>query len=424
MIRLAALALLAFLLFLAGLIGYQPGFLLLALPLVAYLLAGLWGAPERVYLEANRSLSAERIHTGDQVVVTLTVTNRGALLEEVLLEDRLPDGLEVIEGSARRLVRLPAGGSVSWSYRLGGRRGYYALQHLAATVGETLGVRRVALNLETDGQLFILPPVLRLRRISIRPRRTRVYSGTIPARQGGPGVEFFDVREFQSGDSPRQINWRVTARQQEATFTNQYEQERVVDVDIVLDGRRRANQFGEHSIFEHSVLAAAALADAFLAAGNRVGLIFYGQHVRWTMPGYGKVQGEKILHALSQVEPGDSQVFGELYVPRRMLSSRSQLVVVSPLCGEDFQALADLRARGYAVLAVSPAPVDFEVAGLPLTESVRQATRIARMKRQVLLRRLAGIGIQIVDWDVALPFEQVARRALERRPPVLRGLIR
>ena len=129
-------------------------------------------------------------------------------------------------------------------------------------------------DLPTDGQLFILPPVLRLRRVAIQPRRTRIFSGTIPARQGGSGVEFFDVREYQQGDSPRWINWRATARHPQNVFSNEFEQERAADVGLILDGRHRTNDFGDRSIFENSVLATAALADTFLNAGNRVGLLF------------------------------------------------------------------------------------------------------------------------------------------------------
>lgn len=415
------LSILVFLLVASGLALGEGRILVLALPLAVFLLAGLWRAPAEVRLTALRTLSAERVLSGETVQVTLTVRNEGADLEEILLEDALPDRLEVVEGSPRLLARLPAGGSVTWTYSLRGKRGYFMLHEVRASVRETLGLSTVSQVLPTDGQLFIVPPVLRLRRVSIRPRRTRIFSGAIPARQGGPGVEFFDVREYQTGDSPRAINWHQTARHPQSIFANQYEQERVVDVGIILDGRRRVNEFGGESLFEHSVMAAAAIVDAFLSAGNRVGMLFYGKQVHWTMPGYGKVQGEKILHALSRLEPGESQVFNELYIPRRLFPAKSQLVFVSPLIPDDFRALHDLRSKGYAVLVVSPDPVAFEMSTLGQSEAIRLAQRIAHLKRQLFLRRLRGIGVQVVNWDVSQPFEQVARRELERRPMVQRG---
>jgi uncharacterized repeat protein (TIGR01451 family) len=418
------LALLIFLLLFVGLATLQPSIVALALPPILFLLAGLWRFPEEVHLRAERSLSAERVKTGDEVTVTLTISNLGSALEEVLLEDQVPDGLEVTEGSARRLGSLPAGGSVTWTYTLRGRRGYYGLMKVRATICEHLGLARLEQDLPTDGQLFILPPVLRLRRVAIQPRRTRIFSGTIPARQGGSGVEFFDVREYQQGDSPRWINWRATARHPQNVFSNQFEQERAADVGLILDGRHRTNDFGDRSIFENSVLATAALADTFLNAGNRVGLLFYGRQITWTMPGYGKLQGERILHDLSRLEPGDSHAFSELYVPRHLFPSRSQLVLVSPLLPEDYDTLAALRMSGYHVLVVSPDPVSFEAVGIAETRPNLLARRIVQLQRALLLRRLRGAGIHVVDWDTSQPFEKTAKRELEQRMILPRGVLR
>jgi uncharacterized repeat protein (TIGR01451 family) len=418
------LAILVFLLLFAGLAFLRPTVVALTLPLILYLLAGLWCLPQKVELHAERTMSAERVKTGDEVTVTLQINNPGPALEEVLLEDRVPRGLEVVSGSSRRLVSLPTGGSITWSYTLRGRRGYYGLKKVKATIGETLGLARLEYDLATDGQLFIQPPVLRLRRVAIQPRRTRIYSGTIPARQGGAGVEFFDVRHYQPGDSPRWINWRATARHPQEVFSNEFEQERAADVGIILDGRSRTNDFGGRSIFENSVLATAALADTFLNAGNRVGLLFYGRQIAWTMPGYGKLQVERILHDLSLLEPGESHAFSELYIPRHLFPSRSQLVLVSPLISEDYDVLAALRMRGYHLLVVSPDPVSFEAAVLADTRANLLAARIVRLQRAVLLRRLRGTGIHVVDWDTSHPFEKTARSELEQRLVLPRGVLR
>jgi uncharacterized protein (DUF58 family) len=417
-------AFLTYLLILAGLAVLSAPLLALAFPLFLYLLVSLWRVPGETHLQVERRLSAQRILIDDVVKVTLEVTNLGAGLEELLLEDLLPPGLEIVAGSARRLVRLPSSRSVTWTYSLRGKRGSYALNRLRVTARETLGLVAVRQLIDTGSQLFVVPPVLRLRRVAIQPRRTRVYSGSIPARQGGPGVEFFDVREYQTGDSPRWINWHVTARHPLGLYSNQFEQERVADVGLILDGRRRSNEFGRSSIFEHSVLATAALSDALLNAGNRVGLLFYGRHIVWTYPGYGKLQGERILHDLSRLEPGDSEVFSELYVPRNLFPARSQLVLVSPLISEDYEALVALRTQGYHLLVVSPNPVSFELATMDRTEAMLLAARIARLKRIVLFRRLLGVGIQAVDWDTSQPFEKVAKQYLERRPILPRGVRR
>jgi uncharacterized protein (DUF58 family) len=299
-----------------------------------------------------------------------------------------------------------------------GSRGYYVFPSVRVESRDGLGLIQHSDAFAPPGQLLILPPVLRLKRVSIRPRRTRVYAGTIPARVGGPGVDFFGVRDYQPGDPPRRINWHVSARQNEGLYSNEFEQERVADVGILLDGRDRTNLFGGgHSIFEHSVLAAAALTDAFLAQGNRVGLLVYGKYLHWTLPAYGKLQREKILHALAGARSGGSDIFANLgHLPTRLFPINSQIVVVSPLVTDDLGTLVHLRARGYQVMVVSPNPVSFELTHLAERMEVQQAARILRLERDLLIKQLRRAGIQTLDWDVSHPFDQAMRHSLSRTP--------
>ncbi len=396
--------------------------MLLSIPLILFWVQGVWRAPEKLKLQVERELSLERVAPQTPVRVRLSITNSGSDLEELALEDIISPVLKVTEGSRRHLVSLRRGGRFEFEYSVQGPRGAFAFDVLHAEATDHQGLQRVAAEIRTSGQLLILPLISRIKHVPIRPRRTRVYAGTIPARVGGAGVEFFGVRAYEAGDSPRHINWLISARQDEELYSNEFQQERVADVGIVLDGRERSNLFpGNHSLFEHSVLAAGALADALLNQGNHVGLLVYSKYLQWTMPGYGRIQRERILHALSRATPGSSQVFeGLQYLPTRLFPPESQIVLVSPVVEDDYPTLVQLRARGYHVIIVCPDPVAFEE-NLLLTgrsrvpkPSIQLAGRIIRMERQLLLDRLRRTGIQVVEWDVAQPFDQVSRRAFGR----------
>jgi uncharacterized protein (DUF58 family) len=410
------LVILAYGLVIAGLFTLRGELLALAIPLVLYLMSAFWQAPEEIHLEIQRTLDLERVAPEKPVQVTLTVFNHGTDLVEVILADILPKGLEIREGSNRHMTSLSAGQSFSWKYSVSGRRGHYVFSAVEVETGDPSGLLRRKKTFPVEGQLFILPPVKRIQRVGIRPRRTNVYSGSIPARLGGPGVEFFDVREYQRGDPPARINWNISARHPQDLYSNQFEQERVADVGIVLDGRLRTNLFHEgHSLFEYSVQAAASLADTFLAQGNRVGLLLYGYYLQWTFPGYGKIQRERILHELARAKPGDSLVFADLgHIPTQLFPPHSQIVVISPLIPGDYDVLMHLRARGYQVMAVSPDPVAFELSYLSTKPEISLAGRIIAMERTVLLERLRHTGVQVLDWDVKNPFDQVVPVALGR----------
>lgn len=423
MSRVFLLGLLLFVLLLGGLASINPGWLELAIPLLVYLLAGLFFAPARLDLEVERTLSAERVAPGQPITVKLRVTNRGATVRQLLLRDALPEESSLLSGSPRRLVALNKGETLEWTYTFSSKRGFHAFSQLEASASDVFGLRTIRQDIPTKGRVLILPVAPRVRRISIRTRATRVYSGAIPARQGGPGVDFFGVREYQPGDALHAVNWHVSARHPQSLYANEFEQERVADVGIILDARRQVNQTGDNlTIFEESILACASLSEAFLSTGNRVGLFIYGQFINWTIPGYGRQQRERILQALAHAVPGDSQAFAGIYIPHRLFPVKSQLVFVSPLIADDVQPLINLRAQGFALIVVSPNAIRYEAARLPASEAISQATRILTLRRRVTLQRLRHAGIQVVDWDLSRPFEQAAESALSRPPAYIRAI--
>jgi uncharacterized protein (DUF58 family) len=310
-----------------------------------------------------------------------------------------------------------------------GERGVFHFQDVRVTASDFLHIFRRRATFVAPGQLVVLPEVLKLRRMAIRPLRTHGAAGPVPARRGGSGVDFFGVREYQPGDPLRWINWRMSARHPRALFTTEFEQERIADVGLIVDARRRHDvRSRDGALFEHAIRAAASLADAFLSDGNRVGMLIYGSFLDWTFPGYGKVQRERILRALARARIGESLVFDNLdYLPTRFFPARSQIVLISPLCQEDVPTLIRLRARGYQLLVISPDPVTFEAKsllerGTASWSAVLMGTRIARLERVMLLRELRQAGIQIVDWRVSQLFDQVVHTSLGRTPHWFRSV--
>jgi uncharacterized protein (DUF58 family) len=422
--RVLLLGSLAYGLLFLGLATLNGGMVALAIPLVVLLGAAfLWG-PETPRLKIKRSFSAESASAGTPVAVTLLAVNQGPPLEEVTIEDAVPPALEVIDGESSVLTFLPAGGAVEITYTVRGKRGAFEFRNVRVTAGERLGVFRRGVTLSVPGRLFVLPEVSRMRQVAIRPLRTRAYAGPIPARQGGSGVAFYGVREYQSGDPLRRINWRVSARHSHELFTNEFEQERVADVGLILDARQRSDVRGRSgTLFEHAVAATASLAVSFLNDGNRVGLLVYGGFLDWTFPGYGKLQRKRVLEALAKVETGDSMVFESFdYLPTRFFPAKSQLVLVSPLWADDLPMLVRLCARGYQLLVVSPDPVSFEVQVLEAQPGVELAARIAHLERALLLRKLRRAGIQVVDWQVDRPLDRVVQASLGRTPQWFRAV--
>jgi uncharacterized protein (DUF58 family) len=428
--RILILGGLIYLLLLVGLASLDRRLLVLAIPLLIYLGAALPFGPGELRLRAERSTSPDRTIEGAPVNVRLSITNEGSALEQLLVQDLVPPRLAVEDGKPEEAIALGPGETFEMEYTLKSGRGYYDWEHVQVIAGDLLGLSQRTTLVAAPGHLTVLPRVVPLRRLAIRPLRTRGHAGPVPARRGGPGTDFYGVREYQLGDPQRWINWRASARHDAALFTNDFEQERIADVGLILDARIRNEVRAEYgvgarneSLFEHAVQATASLADTFLRDGNRVALLVFGRYVDWTFPGYGKVQREQILRALARAEPGESQIFDSLeFLPTRLFPAGSQIVMVSPVSRDDLPVLLRLRGRGYQLLVIRPDPIAFEMQGLAPEPSRELAARILRAERGLVRRRLQQAGVQVVEWPVDRLLDQMIHASLGRVPPWFRSV--
>jgi uncharacterized protein (DUF58 family) len=399
--------------FLVALILRNGAVAVLAVPLLIYLAAGLQAMPENVSIDAVQVLDQNLVNPGDPVNAIVTITNHGSRIDELEVHIPLNPGLDRIEGPAAVLTQLAPEQTGQFALTFTGSRGVYKLPDIEVVTRDVFGLFSHSLSLPQSGRVTIPPSPDRLRRLPIRPLETRGFAGPIPSRLGGSGTDFFDVREYQLGDPLRRVNWRITARQNRGLYTNDYELERTANVGLILDARQSSNiEIGQDTIFEYSIAAIAALAAMFLNDGNRVGLLTYGYGMEWVFPGYGKVQQDRILRALAKAETGHNFSLDSLEnLPVRLFPAKSQIVMVSPLSQSDAETLVRLRARGYEVLMICPDPISFELKKTPHIRADDPAVRLARIERRLVVNQLKQSGIQLLNWDVDLPLEQILRSA-------------
>ncbi len=103
------------------------------------------------------------------------------------------------------------------------------------------------------------------------------------------------------------------------------------------------------------------------------------------------------------------------FAPLRMLPSQALIVVVSPFVLGDRPAFHRLQARGNEVLLLCPDTLRFARSqGLYATDDRAGplAERMVRLERRLELRRVAQLGVKVVDWPVDQPLSPLLRAAL------------
>jgi len=268
---------------------------------------------------------------------------------------------------------------------------------------DVLGMRGTTKKFKDRGELKVYPQIEYIRKLKIKPRKTRSILGDYPSRRKGIGMEFTDIREYNPGDDMRWINWKATARR-DMLMVNEYESERTGDTVILLDARRFLKGKKEYEkLLNASVRAAATLATYLSRTRSRVGFVVLGRTVDWIYPTYGKramyLILDRLLHIRSKKLSRLTFDYGK-FIVSRFFPPNSFVILISPLLSWDIDdAIVELLARGYDILVISPTLIG---------EGDDIASKILRAEREVRLRRLRIYG-RVIDWNIEYPLTSLLK---------------
>ena len=207
------------------------------------------------------------------------------------------------------------------------------------------------------------------RRIEVRTRRLveETFAGRYLATFRGQGIEFSEVRPYQSGDDVRNIDWNVTARTG-TPHVKRYIEERELTVLVAVDASG-SGDIGSVGRLKRELAAefAAVISFAATTSNDRVGLAVFTDRVElFIPPRKGRKHVMRLVAEMLSFEPSGTGT--DLGDALRTLSSalrrRGVMFVVS-----DFLAPADSYRRELSVAALRHDVVAVEVSD-PLEASI------------------------------------------------------
>ncbi|MDQ1616579.1 MAG: hypothetical protein QOJ60_2518 [Actinomycetota bacterium] len=276
-----------------------------------------------------------------------------------------------------------------------GRWGRYRAGPLRLRLVGAMGTYAARVDVELP-ELVVYPGAGAVAR-AVAPAQLQAPLGEHASRATGTGVEFAGVRPYAQGDRERDVDWRTTARHQQL-YVRQYAAERAFDLVVVLDTGVDAGPPGR-STLDLSVRAAMGLAQTYLRAHDRVGLVTLGGSLRWIGPASAGRQLYRICEAVMAARDDISVVGGRIErVPTSVLPSGAFVAVVTPLLDDRaLEMVTDLRARGFSPLVIDVLTTDPDV---PADSAAAQlALRVWHLHREALKVQLAGLGVPVLHWD-------------------------
>ncbi len=206
-----------------------------------------------------------------------------------------------------------------------------------------------------------------VRRIELRTRGlvNAIFGGEYHSVFRGQGMEFAEVREYQSGDDVRHIDWNVTARMGHP-YVKKHVEERELTVLLAVD-LSGSEHFATRGRFKSEAAAeiAAVLALSAVRNNDRIGLILFTDRIEHVVPpDKGRKHVLRLIRDMLAFRPAGvgTDIAGALDFAARLLPHRSILFVMSdfipgqggwgPEESERFEKRFKVVSRRHDVVAV------------------------------------------------------------------------
>ena len=174
----------------------------------------------------------------------------------------------------------------------------------------------------------------------------------------GYGLDFADLREYQSEDDVRYIDWNVTARMN-TPYVRQYVEDREISAWFLLDLSPSVD-FGTLVRQKRAVLIdlVTTMARLLTRHGNRVGAILYGSRVERTIPARGgRIQVLRLANDLLKQPPLARAPFTDLtpllVAGLHSIKKRSLVFIISDfISAPGWERALSLLNQRHEVLAI------------------------------------------------------------------------
>ncbi len=262
----------------------------------------------------------------------------------------------------------------------------------------------------TASDVKVYPNVLEVRKYDLMARKGMLFEmGLRQARIYGVGNEFERLREYNTDDEFRRINWKATARAGKP-IAAEYETERSQHVMSVIDaGRLMRPPVGNLAKLDYVINTALLLSYVAQLKGDHIGLLTFADQVgTYLAPKRGKSQFYRMLEALYNVQsqPVEADYAHALSYLSLKNKRRSLVIVFTDLVTLD---AAQPLIANMSRLAQRHLPLCVTISDPNITNLARQPVQssdevyqraVAEMlldERQVVLDTLNRHGVLTLD---------------------------
>lgn len=359
--------------------------------------------------------------------VKLILTNLAAAPIQVSLRDELPDMFEAKTELPE--VTLPAGGEARLSYDVRPlSRGAHRFGDVILRVRGERGLVQKQLTLAVPDTAKVYPNFRgadHYQLLAQIDQRDEVVRKPRPFKAAG--TDFESLRPYISGEDPRNIDWKATARRG-APISRNKQVERGQQLAVLLDaGRLMAETIGKYSKLEHALNATVMLSYVVQKRGDALSVASFSNKIESFLP---TVRGPSLLPRVLeslyavQVRPVESDYWQAIAQVLMLLNRRSLVILLTDVLDASSSAglinnLSRAAEKHLVLCVVLNEPAIAEMArAVPATveDTYRKAAACDQLRRRRLaLENMRSRGILVLETDPAHLSVHLVKRYLEIR---------
>ena len=197
----------------------------------------------------------------------------------------------------------------------------------------------------------------KVRKIEIKTRglSNHIFAGEYNTAFKGRGMAFSEVREYQSGDDVRSIDWNVTARYN-SPYIKVFEEEREMTVMLLVDVSGSGN-FGTKKQFKREIATELSAILAFSAIKNndKVGVIFFSDIIEeFIPPKKGKSHILRIIRQILSFKPKNKKtdISQAIEYFNNVMKKRCICFILSDYISPSFEKPLKIASKKHDIVAL------------------------------------------------------------------------
>jgi len=184
------------------------------------------------------------------------------------------------------------------------KRGEFTFDKIHVRYPGLLGFCRKKISISTAEKYKVYPNMKALSQYNISSLNKNLFiQGLRKIRTTSSTGEFESLREYNTSDDFRKINWKATARKN-SLIVNTYQPEKNQHIFIFIDSSRVMNtEINNIKKLDYAINSAFLLTDYIIKGGDNVGLLVFDHRVRrYLKPGKGPAQFDLMAENLYNIE--------------------------------------------------------------------------------------------------------------------------